>query len=123
MPLFTDTVSDENTARFPDHEWVIICQRFESNESKSSRNTKEKSPTGEPLDDELLLEEELELDELLLDEEEFELDELELALGVLPPHDMRGTTSKDNAPASKFRINGCFPITNGPVFEIFYIFC
>ncbi len=97
MPLFTETVSEENTARFPGHEWVIICQRFESNESKLSRNTKEKLPP-----DELLLE--VELDELLL-AEEFELDELEL--GVLPPQDISGTTRKVTVAVSKVRIKGC----------------
>ncbi len=111
MPLLTATVSLENSARLPAHEWVINCQRLESNELKSSRNTRVKLPPEELLDElDELLEEELvelleeELDELLeeeleeeLDElllvEEVELEELELLLGEVPPHDKSGAIS------------------------------
>lgn len=127
MPLLTATVSLENCARLPAHEWVINCQRLESRELKSSRNTREKLPLEELLDeldelldeeldelleeelDELLLVEEVELDELelLLVEE---LDELELLLEEVPPHDKSGASSSDTAPARKIRIKGVLRI-------------
>jgi hypothetical protein len=72
-PLFTATVCEENTAMFPAQECVINCQRLESNELKSSRNTNENPPVDDELEE--LLDDELE--ELLLDDE---LDELELEL-------------------------------------------
>ena len=103
----------------PAHEWVINCQRLESSELKSSRNTREKLPPEELLDeldelleeelDELLLVEEVELDELelLLVEE---LDELELLLREVPPHDKSGASSSDTATARKIRIKGVLRI-------------
>lgn len=118
MPLLTETVSLENSARLPAHEWVINCQRLESSELKSSRNNRENFPPEELLDelDELLedeldelLEDELdelleeELDELLLLEED-ELDELELLLEAEPPQDSSGAINSDRAPVRKIRL-------------------
>ncbi|RYZ87655.1 MAG: hypothetical protein EOO68_27365 [Moraxellaceae bacterium] len=123
----------ENSARLPAHEWVINCQRLESNELKSSRNTRVKLPLEElfdELDEELveLLEEELdelleeELDELLLVEEveldELELEELELLLGEVPPHDKSGAISS----AIKIWIKGSLRITGSCIFYLF-VFC
>lgn len=79
----------------PAQEWVISCQRLLSKELKSSRNTREKSPPDELLEELELLEDELddelededELDELLLELLEL-LDELELPLQLpltIPP--------------------------------------
>jgi hypothetical protein len=124
--LLTATVSLENSARLPAHEWVINCQRLESNELKSSRNTRVKLPLEELFDelDELLDEElvellEEELDELLeeeLDEvllvEEVELEELELLLEVVPPHDKSGAISS----ASKIWNKGDLRITGSCIF-------
>ena len=140
MPLFTATVSLENSARLPAQEWVINCQRLESKELKSSRNNRVNLLPEELLDelDELLEELEEELDELLeveLELLEEELDELleevleelleeeldELLLEVVPPQDTRDAINSDCAAASKIWIKWGLRILGPCIFICFVI--
>lgn len=86
MPLATDTVLAEKSARLPGHEWFINCQRLLLKELKSSRNTRLKLPalldedfTDERLDEITLLDDERRDDERRDDESRDEDDELRTA--------------------------------------------